>query len=448
MSQSPDLNEVRNAIAYITTIRPDLVKQAQLIAQGGKAPTEPEASKQVQTLRILQQLLIVNPEDLHGTVYVSKDTEKLSRNTAGAITIANWINGISNLPLLIFVFQGINPIISASIALIFTGGLLSISNVFGASVAKYKPGNRAWSLLGGFVSLVGINIIQTGATGVGIEILNNRSELNSLYASQLAQDYLTAKENNINKISQSENPNYAIIKERCDLGVERLTSLSSNNPTRDTLYVSLYGTFAQKDLNWNNLPFEKLPICRQVTRLESDKNQAIQTAIAEYQTLSNQRIAIGSDLKFLETQLPNIFREKFDPQGNIKSSTTLVGLATTQVYQKLLNENWSELGLSGLMFAVSAITSFAACVMALTHALSKEVQLSYNQDLQLEIDEYFQELRNALIEAHNNDINPFTPNNSTIQSLEEAYEHDSAEIDSLGTTYSAKSLPLQDETNR
>jgi hypothetical protein len=292
---------------------------------------------------------------------------------------------------------------------------------------------------------VGLNILQTGATGVGVELFNNRSELDRIYATKISNNYLATKEAEVIQLSEFDDPIYQTVKEKCDSGEAKLNSLPANHPLRDNIHVKLFGTFAQKDNKWQQVSFQQLPICRQVTRLEDKQNQRIQSASEKYRTLFSNRTEIGSDIKFLQTFAPDVFQQHFNNNGEIKSGPILVGLATTQVYSKLFNNQWSELGLSLFMFALSGITSIAACVMALCHALSKDVQRSYDPDLQKEIDNYFQGLRIALMAYHQTSTSIFTPSNPLIQSLEETYEHDSYENDSFGTIDTFESLPAADE---
>jgi len=447
MNPSDNFDRVRSDITWIISTRPDLVDKAKQIAQGTYDPKQDNSLNKddKKFLRFFRDLVLVNPDDLHGKVYVTDNVESRSHLTANSISIANGINGISNFPLFLFLVQStFLPIFAVMGAIVATGSVLAIGNTLGASVAKCRKGNRSWSLWGGLLALVGLNILQTGATGIGVELMNNRSELNRIYATKMADNYLTDKENQITELQQAENPIYLNVKERCDRGIAEFNGLAPNHPNRDALYVSLYGTFAQKDFNWDNRPFEKLPVCRQVTRLENEKNQQLEDAIASYQTLLTERSQTGSDLVFLEKFAPQVFKEHFKEQGEVKSGTILVGLATTEVFNKLATGRWTELGLSYFIFMLSAITSIASCVMALTHALSKDVQNSYDPQLQTIIDDYFQEMREALMTAQANDTHIIPELDPTIQSLENSYHYE-YEPNDMGTGNINHSLPEADE---
>lgn len=444
MTQPHNIDEVRQAIEWIITTRPDLLDKVKLILEGKYNPhTETQEDQKI--LNHLKNLLIVNPDDLHGKVYVTKDLLTNSKITAGSITLANWINCVSNFPLFFFLVQNIHPVIGFTSALASTGILLGTGNVLGAGVARYKKGNRTWSLLGAFIGLVGLNILQTGATGIGVELFNNRSELDRIYGTKIADNYLASKEAEINKLSEFNDPIYQNIKQQCEAGQSKLDSLSADNPLRDNLHVKLFGTFAQRNDNWEAKPFQQLPLCRQATRLEDEQNQRIQNASDKYRTLLSDRTQTGSDVKFLETVAPDVFQLHFNSQGEIKSGTVLVGLATTQVYGKLFNGQWSELGLSLFMFLLSAITSIAACIMALAHALSKDVKLSYSQDLQSKIDDHFQGLYFALIEAQKNDESLMPELDPIRQTLENTLYVNDAKNTPFSRSYAPESLPTGNE---
>jgi hypothetical protein len=444
MTQPHNLDEVRQAIEWIITTRPDLVTKAQLIIEGKYNPHQ-DTEEDKKILNHLKNLLIVNSNDLHGKVYVTEGVETHSKITAGSITFANWINSVSNFPLFLFMVQNIHPVIAFTSALASTGILLGTGNVLGASVARYKKGNRVWSLLGGFVGLIGLNILQTATTGVGVELFNNRSQFDRIYANQIADDYLDSKDAEISRLSEFNDPIYQNLRQKCDAGQDKLDSLPVNNPLRDSLHVKLFGTFAQRNDQWETKPFQQLPLCRQVTRLEDEQNQLIETASAHYHNLLLDRTQTGSDIKFLQTVAPNLFQEHFTKEGEIKSGSILVGLATTQVYSKLFNGEWSQLGLSLFMFLLSGITSLAACGMALSHALSKDVQLSYNQELQSKIDEHFQGLYFALMSAQKQGESLIPELDSIRQNLENTLHIDDAKNDPFTTGYTPESLPSADE---
>ncbi|MGI0480842.1 hypothetical protein ACN4EE_08625 [Geminocystis sp. CENA526] len=444
MTQPYNLDEVRQAIEWIITTRPDLVTKAQLIIEGKYNPHQ-DTEEDQKILHHLKNLLIVDYNDLHGRVYVTEAVETHSKITAGSITFANWINCVSNFPLFLFMVQNIHPVIGFTSALASTGILLGTGNVLGASVARYKKGNRIWSLLGGFVGLMGLNILQTATTGIGVELFNNRSQFDRIYATQIADNYLDSKDAEISRLSEFDDPIYQNLKQQCETGQAKLESLSVNHPQRDSLHVQLFGTFAQRNDQWETKPFQQLPLCRQVTRLEDKQNQLIETASAHYHNLLLDRTQTGSDIKFLQTVAPNLFQEHFTKEGQIKSGTVLVGLATTQVYSKLFNGEWSQLGLSLFMFLLSGITSLASCAMALSHALSKEVQLSYNQELQSKIDEHFQGLYFALMSAQKQGESLIPELDSIRQNLENTLHINDAENNSFTTSYSPESLPSADE---
>lgn len=444
MNQPHNIDEVRQAIEWIISTRPDLLEKTRLIMEGKYKPHQ-DTEEDKTILHHLKNLLIVNPDDLHGRVYVTEGVETHSKITAGSITFANWINCVSNFPLFLFMVQNIHPVIGFTSALASTGILLGTGNVLGASVARYKKGNRVWSLLGGFVGLIGLNILQTGATGIGVELFNNRSQLDRIYATQIADDYLDSKDAEISRLSEFNDPIYQNLKQQCDAGQAKLDSLSVSNPLRDSLHVKLFGTFAQRNDQWETKPFQQLPLCRQVTRLEDEQNQLIETASAHYHNLLLDRTEKGSDIQFLQTLAPTLFQEHFTPEGQIKSGSILVGLATNQVYSKLFNGEWSQLGLSLFMFLLSGITSIAACAMALSHALSKEVQLSYNQELQRKIDEHFQGLYFALMSAQKEGELLIPELDSIRHNLENTLHINDAQNDPFSTGYTSESLPSADE---
>lgn len=450
MKESHDLDKARQAITWIISTKPDLFRKAKDIAEGKvhqsseieNPPLWKKATKKV------KEICVVDPRDLHGHVYVTKGLQKNSKITANTITLSNILDAGFNFPLFYFCFQGINPVITFILALASTGFVFATGNELGAAVARNKRTNRSWSIWA-CLGLISLNVLQTGATGVGIELINNRAELEEIYASKVANQYLGKKQQKIKDLATISDPIYQTVKQKCTIGEATLNGLSRNNPLWNTYYVRLYGLFNERGSNWEKMPYQQLPVCRQVTRLEDENNLKYQKAFNEYQSLLTARTDGGSDLQFLQNHAQNAFEQHFNDKGEMKSGPILVGLATTQVYTKLFNGKWSELGLSLFIFAISAITSMAACTMAISHALNKDVELSYDEDLQKEIDDYFQSLRNALMEAQKQDAS-FFPNPDTYletakNTLEETLQNETSETDSFGKPYSVESLSIHDE---
>ena len=109
-----------------------------------------------------------------------------------------------------------------------------------------------------------------------------------------------------------------------------------------------------------------------------NKINVFKPPLNNYRTVLGDRNDTGSDSQIiLQTVASDAFQQIFNNQGEIKSGSILVGLATTQVYSKLIQvANGQYLRLVFIhMFLLSGITSIAACIMALSHARSEDVQL-------------------------------------------------------------------------
>lgn len=388
-----DYNDAREAIDYIKSNRLDIVEKAKLIQQGKHTPEEKHITS---TKQKIANLCFVNPDDLHGKVYVTEDLEKNSNLTARVITIANGINAFPNLPFLFFCFQNMGFLVASLTTVGITGGIFGIGNIFGGAVARNKPGNKIWSRWA-FVGLVSLNIIQTAASGIGIELINNRSKLDGMYATTITNEYLAKKEQKVEDLATINDPSYEAIQQKCEAGEAKLNSLSRTNPLWDSFFVKLYGLHDERNKNWEKIPFQQLPICRQVTRIQDENNLKYEKASNDYQFLLTARVDAGSDVQFLKSNALSAYQQHFNDNGEMKSSPMLVGLATQEVYSKLFSSQWTELGLSFFIFGISLITSIASCLMALYHASSEDVQLSYDQELQGKINDYFNNMRKSLM---------------------------------------------------
>ena len=134
----------------------------------------------------LKNLMCVDPKELHGTGYVSKELEKSSLVTASVTTFANWWNAFTTLPFLIFMFDSMG-ILTWPIAVLVNIGLIKLGNALATGAASNQPISLRFARIGssGFIA---INLILTITSGVGSELLLNQSGLSRKLGEQLVQE--------------------------------------------------------------------------------------------------------------------------------------------------------------------------------------------------------------------------------------------------------------------
>ena len=82
--------------------------------------------------------------------------------------------------------------------------------------------------------------------------------MNRIYGTKITNNYLATKEAEITKLSEFNDPIYQSINQECKAGEKKLDSLPANHPLRDNIQVKLFGTFAQRNDNWQEKIFSRI----------------------------------------------------------------------------------------------------------------------------------------------------------------------------------------------
>ncbi len=134
--------------------------------------------------RWLRKLVLADPEDFHGKSFVTEELEKHSKITAGFVSGTNLLNFFTNSPLFYYAFEGIGSgpafILMLAVDLI----ILKLTNFCGTAAAGGKKGIRCWSLTA-VIAFMTMGILQSVVSGMGVELINNRSTLATLRAEEI-----------------------------------------------------------------------------------------------------------------------------------------------------------------------------------------------------------------------------------------------------------------------
>ncbi len=395
--------QIASEFLYWIKSHPDyqhLVKSAKT-GQSKSSQDDDNLDMVMKVQKFLRDIFIANGDHFHGTAYVTKALKKEAKITASVVTISNLVDFVGNAPVFWFAFKSLGFLPAFGIALILDTLLLHGTNEVATAVAQGKKTNQTWAKTALLMGLIPLNILQTFASGVGAELFNNGSELNQIQAQRVLDETISKQAEVIENLNNFESPLYQSVQTRCLSGEAELKATTPSSPQWDSIYVRLYGTWQDKDRAWENVKLELLPVCRQMTRLENQKNQQF----SEYQQAKNlleqqqqKRAEISNDVIFLERYYPTIYQQHFDRQGQMKSGVKTVAIATENFFYKMLNGKWSELGISLFFFSVSAITSVSACAMAWHFSQRKDVAMSWDENVRQERDRWLHEQVNILRE--------------------------------------------------
>jgi hypothetical protein len=321
-------------------------------------------------LTFMKNLVAANPEEFYGKNYVTEELVEHSRLTARVISIGSLLNAITNQPILFFAFKDFGNLPAMISSLILNLLIVKFTNDNGTAVAGRKHGNRAWAAVGA-AAMISMSVLQSLAAGVGCEAMNNRPELGRIKAG-FSIDQQTA---NLEKMSvTTETLESARAEYEKALGEFKTMDRSEAN--WDTLYVRLFGQYADRDRDWSQVPTDNLPLEKRVLRLEKEAGAIKAQAKQAWQQKLAQRQEVGDDVLFLEKYMPELFDRHFDENYELKSGTETIRLATLNLNNKMKEGDIAGLGFPLFFLALSVITSGAACCLTLAHAQREDTAMS------------------------------------------------------------------------
>lgn len=384
-------NQYKQVDDLIYSIEQD-PKYVHLRQQAKNPPTTDKQKNLGQKIfKALKELLIADPKAFHGTAIVSQDLAKQATLTAGTVTVSSLFNFFTNYPLLFFAFKdmGFFGVILTSLSNIL---ILKFTNDTTTAVSSRTKYNKTWQLWAIAASL-SINILQSIASLVGTELMLNQPGLSQMKAAESIEKQVKQLET----LKQLDSPQYQDTAKRCQDGERELKQLERTNPRWESLFVQLYGTWGDRSTNWNQLPLEKLPSCRQVDRLRTEAYQNYETAKKNMEQLLVIRSQMGNDLAFLKKEMPRLYEQHFIPSGEIASGIQATRMAILSCTNKLLSGDIAGMGFPLFMLLLSVITSGYACAMTIALAFREDTEKSFSDAVKLQRDFWLEARRRELM---------------------------------------------------
>jgi len=346
---------------YVELHHPELVEQAKAEHKVSEPAESPK--KWQRGLKILQGLFLANPDEFHGTAYVTPELKQHSQRVAGIVSVSGLYDFFTNASLFYLSFKSLGIIPGLPLSLLVNQLLLKFGNDSAAVTSGHKPGTKRWARAG-VMGLVSVNIIQSLFSVVGMELFLNSTGIAELRASALIEEH----EQKIESLRNLSNPRLDQAKQACQEKDQKLNAMTEDDPMRASEYVRTYGLFEDKDKDWSKEPESALPVCPLAERLGRESLQTYDQAKAEWEVKKVKRLEMGNDVTFLRNAVPDLYNFHFDENGEMRSSIDAAAYAALNLLQKLLKGDMAGLGIPLFMWSLSIATSWVACVMTIRHA--------------------------------------------------------------------------------
>ncbi|WP_411872042.1 hypothetical protein [Vulcanococcus limneticus] len=336
-----------------------------------------------------------SPEDFRGTAHVSAETQRDSELVARMVTTSNWIDGVGNFGLFLFAAGAGTPLgwITASG---MTALLLKFDQEVCTTVARGRRGGRRIAYTAAVIGLLPLSLIKSFGTGVGVEVFQNRPQLQQRQAAVLVDRSLAERRALLQRQQQAD-PTYAGVRQQCQQGQAALARLPHADPRWQSLQVELYGEWSQRRSDWRRSGRQgQLPVCVQQKLLEEEQRDRSAVARQQVEALEQQRIQLGNDQAFLRRHFPARYALTFSGDGEFRSPVELVAVAMQNFLGKLASRDWAELGLPLFVLSFSLLTSATTCALVLLHPFRHGVAMSWSEDVRRERDRWLAEQLNAL----------------------------------------------------
>jgi hypothetical protein len=390
-TKTPQKSTVEDLISYIEQ-HPDY---AELVEQAKNPPKHTSRqNKSAKVSQFLLELVIANPENFYGKAMVSQELIQQSKLTAALVSVSSLLNFFTNSPLLFFAFKNMGG--WAYLWTVITNGLiLYFTNGTATAASARKPGRESWANCA-IAAMITMNALQSVVAGIGTELLLNQSGLSELKAKELVEGQVQRVE----LLKEIDNPQYLDAQQRCKEGEAILNNMQRNNPRWDSLFIQLYGSYAQRNQDWSPVPIEKLPICRKVDRLQTEAYANYEVAKAKLETQLTIRAELGNDVQFLEQEMDVLYNQHFTDDGHIESGVEAARVAIFSFFNKLTNGDLAGLGFPLFFLILSLITSGFACAMTIAHSHRQDTKKSFSDAVERERDRWLEKKRRELMELH------------------------------------------------
>lgn len=345
-------------------------------------------------VKALRSFFWPKANSIRGKSCASQEFDQSCGNTVSLMAVSTLWDAITTYPLIEFALTDFVPIFAFPAAVGLSLGLTGGSNIAGKESCNRTKGKRGSARIALFIFL-GLSLLRTAFSGVGLDILINRAGITSGYAKELVDQRINETSSKIEELSTLKNPVLQDFKAACDATEAQLRELQRDDLRWDSTYRKARGSFAQQAEMRGKTPAQVVEMWGSVSNIPGDCNrQTIQTEL-DNQAAENLRGKLKvykkdqdvlSAYNFLRKHFPEDYEAKFieSDKGEIeiREGGELVRTSIVQFYSKLTDfSKLPSLGFSLYGMIISIVLSGGSVLMLRTKSKSEDMQMSYSDQM-------------------------------------------------------------------
>lgn len=345
-------------------------------------------------IRAIRYFFWPKANSIRGKSCASQEFDQSCGNTVNIMAVSTLWDAITTYPLIEFALADFLGGASLPAAIAVSLGLTAGSNIAGKESCNRTKGKRSSARTALFIFL-GLSLLRTAFSGVGLDILINRAGITRGYAEELVNKRIKDKSLKLEELSTLKNPVLQDFKSACDATEAQLRELQRNDLRWDSTFRKARGSFAQQDEIKGKSVQEIVNMFGAVSNIPGDCNrQRIQTEL-DNQAATELREEIKiykkdqgslSPYNFLSTHFPEDYESKFietdKGEIEIREGGELVRSSIVQFYSKLLNlEKLPGLGFSLFGMIISILLSLGSVLMLRSKSKSDDMKMSFSNQM-------------------------------------------------------------------
>ena len=331
---------------------------------------------------------------IRGKSCASQEFDQSCRNTVNLMAVSTLWDAITTYPLIEFALTDFIPVFAFPAAIGLSLGLTAGSNIAGKESCNRTKGKRGSARTALFIFL-GLSLLRTAFSGVGLDILINRPGVTRGYAEELVGQRIDETALKIEELSTLQNPVYQDFKAACDAAEAELRELQRDDPRWDSAFRKARGSFAQQEEMRGKTPDQVVAMWGSVANIPGDCNRQVIQRQLDDQAADEFRSKLKiykkdqdvlSPYSFLQKHFTEDFEAKFvEPEKGdieIREGGELVKTAIVQFYSKLTDiSRLPGLGFSLFGMIISMLLSGGSVLMLRSKSKSEDMQMSFSDQM-------------------------------------------------------------------